>query len=217
MLCPLCGGQHLTLFCQDARRRYVCCQECELVSVPASFHLSPSAEKAEYDKHDNSSADAGYRRFLSRTWAPLLARLQGTHADITRLQGLDFGCGEGAVLSQMARENGVAIANYDLYYHNHGALLHQQYDFITLTEVIEHIADAAQLLAQLNTMLKAGGVLAVMTKQVTSADAFSRWHYKNDLTHINFYSDASFGWLAKHYGWQLELIDNDVVFLTKAR
>nr|WP_256261032.1 class I SAM-dependent methyltransferase [Shewanella sp. NIFS-20-20] len=212
----MCHGQSLVLFCQDKRRRYYCCNDCRLVSVPPEQYLSSQQEKAEYDKHDNASDDSGYRRFLGRTWLPLLERLQLIYPDLSSLRGLDFGCGEGAILSKIAQEAGVTFANYDLYYHPHPERLNQQYHVITLTEVIEHIADAAGLMIQLDNMLVAGGVLAIMTKRVSDSDAFGRWHYKNDLTHINFYSGASFQWIAQQYGWQLEIIAADVVFFTKA-
>ncbi|MCF1427893.1 MAG: class I SAM-dependent methyltransferase [Shewanella sp.] len=185
------------------------------MSVPAVMHLTAEAEKAEYDKHNNQLADAGYQAFLRRTWNPLLAYLQQSKRPLAQLHGLDFGCGEGAVLSQMAAQDGVCVVNYDLYYHPDAEVLSRQYDFITLTEVIEHIADAAALMKQLHGLLKPGGVLAVMTKRVLDKDAFSRWHYKNDLTHICFYSDDTFLWLANRLGWRCELTGRDVVLLHK--
>lgn len=208
-ICPLCLGAELLFYHQDKRRSYYQCQSCQLVSVPAEFYLSAAAEKAEYDKHENDPYDLGYQRFLNRTLAPLLARFD------TSAQGLDFGCGEGQALSMMARERGFEIYNYDLYYANHPETLTKQYDFISLTEVIEHVSDAAGLLMQLDQLLKPSGILAVMTKRVQDKAAFATWHYKNDLTHINFYSEATFEWLVHHYGWRLEVIDKDVVFLHK--
>ncbi|MGI2261109.1 class I SAM-dependent methyltransferase [Shewanella sp. GXUN23E] len=213
--CPLCGSDHLTLFCRDKRREYFRCRQCALVSVPATMHLTATAEKAEYDKHNNQLADAGYQAFLRRTWDPLLACLRQLQRPLTHIRGLDFGCGEGAVLSQVAAQDGVRVANYDLYYHPGTAVLQEQYDFITLTEVIEHIADAAALVRQLDALLKPGGWLAVMTKRVLDQDAFSRWHYKNDPTHICFYSDDTFEWLAERLGWHCELSGKDVVLLRK--
>ena len=106
------------------------------VSVPAAFHLDQIAEKAHYDCHNNDVADVGYQQFLSRTLTPLIARIK---PDAT---GLDFGCGEGAVLSQMAAAQGIKVVNYDLFYHPDTQVLSQQYDFVCLTEVIEHIANA---------------------------------------------------------------------------
>ncbi|MGL4936447.1 class I SAM-dependent methyltransferase [Shewanella sp.] len=208
-ICPLCRGADMTLYYQDKKRDYHQCQTCFLVSVQKESYLDAAAEKAEYDKHENDPEDLGYQRFLSRTLDPLLARLS------SGAQGLDFGCGAGKALSVMASARGYSVVNYDLYYANQPELLTRQYDFITLTEVIEHVSDAHALLGQLDQLLKAEGILAVMTKRVQNPTAFATWHYKNDPTHINFYSEATFAWLAQHYGWRLELIDKDVVFLHK--
>ncbi|MBR9728728.1 class I SAM-dependent methyltransferase [Shewanella intestini] len=209
--CPLCLHENLDEFHQDKHRQYWQCPICDLVSVPASFHLSADAEKAVYDLHDNAFADEGYQRFLSRTLTPLLQRVPQDAV------GLDFGCGEGAVLSHMAAKQGVKVHNYDLYYHPFAERLTGQYDFICLTEVIEHIYDAHGLIEQLTHMLKPGGILAVMTKRVLGHAEFIHWHYKNDPTHINFYSQTTFEWIAKqHDGWQCEVIDKDVVFITLA-
>ena len=203
--CPLCHHETVA-FSQDKSRPYVRCPQCFLVSVPAAFHLDQIAEKAHYDCHNNDVADVGYQQFLSRTLTPLIARIK---PDAT---GLDFGCGEGAVLSQMAAAQGIKVVNYDLFYHPDTQVLSQQYDFVCLTEVIEHIANAQALMTQLSTLLLPGGILAVMTKQVPSLDKFNYWYYKIDPTHINFYSIETFQWLALQQGWQLEIIDSDVVF-----
>jgi len=204
--CPLCHHDQLVLFHQDKKRAYFQCQQCQLVTVPAAFYLNEVAEKAFYDLHDNTVADEGYQRFLSRTLTPVLDAIQPD------AKGLDFGCGEGAVLSQMAAKQGVSVNNYDLFYFPEQGQLQQQYDFVTMTEVLEHIADAQQVFKLLQGLLKPAGLLAIMTKRVRDHAGFINWHYKHDPTHINFYSEATFEWIAQAYQWQLEIIDNDVVF-----
>ncbi|MCE9680113.1 class I SAM-dependent methyltransferase [Shewanella sp. AS1] len=208
--CPLCQSLALSLFHRDRHRSYMRCGHCQLISVPDEFLLSAADEKAFYDRHQNNSDDQGYRRFLGRTWQPLSSRLT------PQMQGLDFGCGPGPTISVMAAEQGLKMADYDLYYANRPELLEQQYDFITMTEVIEHVADAFALLQQLDSLLKPGAILAVMTKRALDEQAFINWHYKQDLTHIRFYSIATFEWIAAHFNWQLEVIDKDVVFFTRA-
>ncbi|MCG9697880.1 class I SAM-dependent methyltransferase [Shewanella sp. Isolate11] len=207
--CPLCRSQQLSPFHQDEQRAYLICGQCKLVSVPDEYLLSAADEKAFYDHHQNNSEDMGYRRFLGRTWLPLSERLT------PEMQGLDFGCGPGPTISVMAAEQGLKMDNYDLYYFHRPALLQRQYDFITMTEVIEHVGDAQSLLQQLHGMLKPQGVLAIMTKRVLDEAAFARWHYKSDQTHIRFYSIDTFQWIADHFQWQLEVIDKDVVFFTR--
>ncbi|MBM7071716.1 class I SAM-dependent methyltransferase [Shewanella sp. 202IG2-18] len=209
--CVLCKQPSLTFYHQDKQREYWQCQHCLLVQVPKSFHLTVEQEKAEYDKHDNQDDDAGYRRFLSRCLDPVLEMVS------PQQQGLDFGCGEGRVLSKMAQEAGFAMSNYDLFYANDNSVLEQQYDFITATEVIEHIYDAQGTFELFDDRLKTGGMLALMTKRIKDVDAFSRWHYKNDPTHICFYSEYTFEWLANSYNWHFEFVANDVVLLFKSK
>ncbi len=177
--------------------------------VPESFHLSASAEKAQYDLHQNDPQDGQYRTFLERTFTPLVGRL---HPGAI---GLDFGCGPGPLMSRMGEERAISIENYDPYYYDYPDLLKKKYDFITMTEVIEHIAQPRALLELLDSMMKPGSILAVMTKRLINLERFKSWHYKNDPTHISFYSLMTFQWVAKQFNWQLEIIDKDVVFFTR--
>ncbi|TQV87956.1 class I SAM-dependent methyltransferase [Aliikangiella coralliicola] len=207
--CPLCCANSLNQYHEDKRRAYFQCSSCLLVSVPPEYRLSAENEKAEYDKHQNNPTDNGYRRFLERTVAPLLARVS------KGATGLDFGCGPGPTISEMAKEQGFEVQNYDLYYFNQPELLEKRYDFVTMTEVIEHIAKPMPVLTKLNSLLNPSGILAVMTKRVQTPEAFKSWHYKNDPTHICFYSTRTFEWISKKMDWRLEIIDKDVVFFHK--
>ncbi len=204
--CPLCDSNQTELFHQDTARPYFTCQSCYLVFVPKAFHLSPELERAEYDKHQNDPDDEGYQKFLGRTVRPLLKQLS------EKSQGLDFGCGPGPCISQMLKNHRIKVTNYDPYYFNQPKILDIQYDFITMTEVIEHVSTPQTVLTSLKKALKTNGILAIMTKRVISQQAFSHWHYKNDPTHICFYSTTTFEWIAAQYDWELEIIDKDVVF-----
>lgn len=207
--CPLCADRDSRAYHSDKKRDYYQCPRCDLVFVTAQQHLDQTAEKAEYDKHENSLQDAGYLNFLARTANPLCARLPAG------AQGLDFGCGPAPALAMLLEQQGFKTRIYDLYYHNDKAALKQDYDFICSTEVIEHLSQPGAVLKQLWQRLKPGGIMALMTKRVKDLEAFKNWHYKNDPTHISFFSTNSFAWLAEHLAGELEVIDNDVVFLKK--
>ena len=207
--CPLCTGTSTRDYTQVKERRYQICDTCALVFVPQEYHLSASDEKAEYDHHENDSKDAGYRRFLSRVSVPLLARLKPGSS------GLDFGCGPGPTLSLILEEAGHSLALYDKFYATDATVLTKTYDFISATEVVEHLAAPGETLQQLWDMLARGGTLALMTKLVINKDRFQSWHYKDDPTHIAFFSTITFTWLADKRGAKLEFIENDVIFLTK--
>ncbi len=206
--CPLC--QQVTRFCcRDRRRPYYHCDRCGMVHVAAPWHLSAVDERAQYDLHDNQADDPAYRQFLSRLAEPLLARLPAG------AEGLDFGCGTGPALAVMLREKGHPIALYDLYYAPDISVFERQWDFITSSEVVEHLAHPDAELQRLWQCLKPGGWLGIMTKRVTDLAAFTRWHYKNDPTHISFFSQQSFDWLAERWHARLEVVGDDVVLLQK--
>lgn len=207
--CILCNGNNSGSFWQDKKRPYHQCLDCQLVQVPECFWLDAESEKAEYDLHENSLYDPGYRQFLSRCATPLMERLP------PQAKGLDFGCGPSPTLATLMMESGFQLSWYDLYYWPDESPLSEQYDFITATEVIEHLGNPKSVLELWMRCLKPGGVLAIMTKRVISLDAFKSWHYKNDPTHIAFYSDATFRYLAEQYHCSIEYPASDVVFLQK--
>lgn len=208
--CPLCGHDQSQLFCRDSKREYHRCEQCALVWVPARSRLSAAAEKAEYDLHDNRPDDPGYRKFLSRLAIPLMERLAPNS------RGLDFGCGPGPALAQMLEEAGHKVSLYDHFYFPRSDVLQQRYDFICATEVVEHLHQVGAVLTQLWSLLESGGTLGVMTKLVLDQTAFETWHYKNDPTHVCFFSRVTFDWLAGQLNAELEYTGNDVILLRKS-
>lgn len=214
IVCPLCECNQTGPFYQDARREYLRCPTCQLVFVPPKYLLSAEEERVVYDRHENSPDDDGYRRFLSRLFEPLSARLTPGSS------GLDFGSGPGPTLSVMFEEAGHTVALYDPFYAPDAMPLDENhlehYDFITASEVVEHLHSPGRELERLWACLKRGGVLGIMTKRVIDREAFSRWHYKNDSTHVAFFSTETFTWLAERWGAELTIAGNDVVLLEKA-
>jgi len=207
--CPLCREDRNENFYQDQRRKFLVCDHCHLVFVPPEQYLSEADEKSAYDHHQNSPTDPGYRRFLSRLFLPLQDRL------VPQSHGLDFGSGPGPTLSIMFEEMGHTVTIYDYFYARNPVALQQTYDFITATEVVEHLHDPATILPQLWTLLNAGGYLGLMTKLVRDQKAFATWHYKNDLTHVCFFSKATFEWLADQWQAELEFFHSDVMVFHK--
>jgi hypothetical protein len=213
-LCPLCSGAESEAFHQDKVRNYLKCPTCNLVFVPRHQHLSEADEKAEYDLHDNQPDDVGYRKFLSRLYLPLNDRLKPNS------YGLDFGCGPGPTLSKMFEETGHQVDLYDPFYAPDKSVFSKQYDFITMTEVAEHLAAPGMELDRLWGMLKEGGVLGVMTKRVLTLETFRTWHYITDPTHICFFSEETFRWLTDRWTFKgtsatMTVVGDDVIFIEK--
>lgn len=215
-LCPLCHGPSIEPYHVDKTRDYVHCRTCDLVFVPAGQHLSDAAAKAYYDLHDNQPDDAGYRRFLDRLFTPLAERLT------PNARGLDFGCGPGPTLSKMFEAAGHTVTLYDPNYAPDKSVLSATYDFVTLSEVAEHLAQPGKDLDGLWAGLAPGGWLGIMTKRVRDRRAFRTWHYITDPTHISFFSETTFHWLAGRWSSlgspaTLIIVGNDVVLIGKGR
>src|SRR5690606_23160739 len=74
--CPLCVGSESSALDEIQGRRFYSCVACGLVHVSPSDWLTPEAERAHYQLHENDPADVRYRRFLDRLVVPLLTHLQ---------------------------------------------------------------------------------------------------------------------------------------------
>ncbi len=207
--CPLCSSGMVRDHCRDQRRSFFRCDDCGLVFVPSSQFLSPEDERKRYDLHRNSPDDEGYRLFLHRMFLHLQVGLSPASS------GLDFGSGTGQVLAQMFREAGHSMATYDPFYEPDRAVLRQQYDFITATEVVEHLRDPKRDLELLWACLRPGGYLGIMTRPAVDMAAFPMWHYKNDLTHVCFFSSQTFRWLADTWGSGVAYPESDIVLFRK--
>lgn len=107
------------------------------------------------------------------------------------------------------------MSRYDKFYAPEADVFNTRYDFICATEVVEHLRNPGLTLQALWSCLNDRGVLALMTKRVQNLQAFSRWHYKNDPTHIGFFSENSFNWLAEHWRAELKFPAADVALFIR--
>lgn len=221
--CPLCMNQDCGIFWREpaTRRRrgrdvarkhvreYRYCSVCDLVFVPPAYLLDAETEALIYAEHQNSPADPGYRRFLSRLFNPMLERLQPGK------EGLDFGCGPGPALSHMFMECGFLMHVYDPLYACDKTVLDTTYPFVTCTEVMEHMYSPHADLRLLWDLVQPGGMLGVMTSLRPGVDKFKTWRYKDDATHVRFYSRRTMLWLASQWDASLEFVARDAMIFTK--
>ena len=211
--CPLCQNpQTHPLHKSNDRhgpREFHQCPDCDLAFVPPAFHLPPDAEIQRYLMHDNNPTDPRYRAFLARLWNILKPALP------SGASGLDFGCGPGPALAQMMREDGFQVNIYDLYFFPDPQPLTNRYDFITCTETLEHIKNPMQTLTLLDSILKPGGKLGIMTGILDDRATFPNWYYQRDPTHIAFYTTHTMNWIARAMNWQPQFPAPNIAIFTK--
>lgn len=129
----------------------------------------------------------------------------------------------------MFKEKGHSMEIYDpIYADDKSVFGPAKFDFVTCTEVVEHLIDP---FSELNLMwdcvkpgtselefssvtFTSGGILAIMTKLLDKGN-FASWYYKDDPTHIRFFSEETFRWVGKQLGGDLEFIPTDVILINK--
>lgn len=194
MTCPLCGGGS-PLWASGRDRGYQRCQACGFIFVAPEFHLSTADEHAHYDLHENSDTDPRYHEYLSRIAARITPHLAPAEA------GLDFGCGTSTLLGTLLSGDGRRVHAFDLFYRPDPLVWSRRYDFIVLSEVIEHLRDPLETLKRLTACLAPGGRIFVKTVYAPEAlEDFLKWHYQRDPTHIGFFNPASMAKLAEKLG-----------------
>jgi 2-polyprenyl-3-methyl-5-hydroxy-6-metoxy-1,4-benzoquinol methylase len=190
-------------------QNYWRCARCEARFLDPRQRMSVIEERAHYLTHENDPSDLGYRTFLSKLSIPLLERLA------PGLRGLDFGCGPGPALAGMLAEAGHVMANYDPFFAPDAEALGRTYDFITCTEVLEHLHHPAKVLDQLDGLLCPGGWLGLMTEFQTEDSRFANWRYRREPTHIVFYREETLRLIARERGWSCEVPAKDVAIMHK--
>ncbi len=208
--CPLCQSSHITPYFKNKDSAYLICPNCDLVFAPKQYHLSESAEKNRYDSHQNNPSDKHYREFLSKVFIPVMDYIKPND------KGLDFGSGPGPTLSVMFEEKGYKMDLFDKFYANNPLIFNNKYDFITATEVFEHLKEPDIHLKKIRNIMSKTAVLAVMTKMRNDDIDFSSWYYKDDPTHICFFSKNTMRYLGKVWDTDVKFYEDDVVlFLNK--
>lgn len=205
--CRLCLADVRTPYFSGGKREFFQCQTCGLVQVNPTQIVSAEVEEARYRTHNNSLEDARYLTYL----APLVELVSKYTA--TEAVGLDFGCGAVTGLEFLLGQQGRKMDSYDLFFRPQQDMLKNRYDYLVCSETVEHFRTPRSEFELFAKLIKPGGKLFLQTSFFPGVDAFSNWHYQRDFTHISFYSEQTFQWVATEHRWQiLFLRDPFVIF-----
>lgn len=208
--CPVCHGDRTRLLAEVDARAYWRCADCMATFLDPAQRPTRSAEKAEYDRHQNDIEDCAYRQFLKPAADAVSDRLN-VGAEV-----LDYGCGPGPALAAMLAERGYQLRLFDPIYRPDREALDRSYAAITCTEVVEHFHDPAAEFERFNRLLKPGGYLIVMTRFQTDDARFARWHYRRDPTHVVFYRPETFERISRRLNWSVVCQPPQLAIMRKA-
>ncbi|OVE79659.1 hypothetical protein BVY02_02560 [bacterium J17] len=208
-ICPLCHSPTSNIFHSNNRGRFYACESCCLVFLEKSKHLSKEEELERYKLHQNYPNDPGYRRFLMILLRPLLEVIA------PESQGLDFGSGPGPTSKIILEGQGHSVTNYDPFFEPNISALKTRYDFVACSEVVEHFRRPAEEFELLNSLLKPGGVLGIMTNFLEEGIDFANWHYQREPSHLCFYNKYSMYWLSNQFSLDVEFPAENVALFYK--
>lgn len=198
--CPLCGtSASRAVDNRVSNKVYWRCTVCHLIYALGKDFPALADERERYLLHENDIDNEGYVNFLNQIINLALPYLENT------FKGLDFGCGYNPVLAQLMENNGYSCEKYDPLFFPE--MPSQQFDYVFAVECFEHFFQPKETIALLLDKIKPGGYLFIMTSLWTSEDAFAKWYYTRDPTHVSFYNVRTFEWLASKYNLSIQAIE----------
>ena len=204
-ICPLCNSNSKAFY----KEEFYECSKCKGIFRPAEKLLDNEKEKQRYESHTNDSDDLGYQNFVLPITSSVLKEYK--KEDL----GLDFGCGKDSPIVKVLRQKEYQIFEYDPYFFDDKKLLEEKYDYIACCEVIEHFYNPKKEFELLKKLLKEDGVLYLMTGIYNDNIDFSKWWYKNDLTHVFIFQEETFEWIEKEFAFKDMKIEKNFIRLSR--
>lgn len=202
--CKICFHNIDTIIDAQPGEKYNYCKKCSFIFINEEKYLPAKEEKKIYLFHNNTSDNEGYvhmfKEFIQKSILPYQNRIK---------TALDFGCGHGPILASLLKEKGFEVDIYDIYFAPEKIYENKKYDLITTTEVVEHLKNPLATINHLKAHLNKNGILAIMTLfHPENEENFKNWWYKNDVTHIAFYSPNTLRCIAKILDLKVLMIDD---------
>jgi SAM-dependent methyltransferase len=202
MKCLICGFKTVAFSNEKSGIIYHRCDHCECICKDPSCYQSIEEQKLRYDLHENDEEDEGYRAYFQR-FLDFVLPLVGSPES-----ALDFGCGRSTLLANILNSMNISTDVYDPIYHPVKLYDNKKFQLIVSTEVFEHLHDPKAVFSELVEHLKPGGYIALQTQfHPGKEEAFQKWYYHKDPTHIVFFRPKTFDVLASMFSCEM-LADN---------
>ena len=211
--CKVCGGACIEIKYDKITSTYHKCATCDFISKDEASYVTPKQEKKIYDTHNNSADDPVYVAYFQDFIDTCLTKFIDAPST-----ALDFGSGPVPVLAQILRNMyAIEVDIFDKYYAPEKVYEGKRYDLITVTEVVEHLEDPIEYFALFKSLLKPGGVLAMMTQfHHNDEKGFEHWHYRRDESHVSFFTPKTMVIIADKIGFEIVYIDTHKYVVFKA-
>ena len=189
MNCRICETES-SLFYSDVRSFYKC-PSCTLIFT------NETADNVAAEKHYKDQWNNADKNFWKQQTDGLLSVIHRYKMPVGRV--LDFGSGTGEITKEF-QARGIEATPLEPMIH--GYLKDQNYpdkfDVVVGVEVIEHLPDMREELKEIEKNLSADGIMLFTTiltdsfiDSINEVEQFKGWWYKDDPTHVSFFSSKS--------------------------
>jgi len=212
MNCRLCNSEIKDHRTDKQGKKYLLCNKCELIQLDNKYYMSAESEKKRYKLHENSSDNKGYLSYLNHIIENSITPFLKPGNSL-----FDFGCGPEKTWANLLKGRGYNVSTYDPYFDNNKDWLNNNFDAITSIEVFEHLMYPKKELNNISSCQETGSFLIIRTMLHNNYwEDFINWWYKDDPTHVSFYSTASVDYICRTWNYKLiQIINNCEIVLQK--
>lgn len=210
MSCGLCESENKRIYYECSQRgMYWECVNCGYIWLDPCARLSPESEKSRYSLHQNSLEKEGYLDHLGQLANPVFDLLQPKDK-----MGLDFGCGPIEGMKHLGKVRGIYIESYDpFFFPRSWETSDSVFDFLLCCEAIEHFYWPGRELALMKKITRDDSIWGFKSSLVPSKEAFGRWYYRSDSSHVGFFSPRSIEWMAARWGKSIYRLEASIWIL----
>ena len=183
-------------------KKYSQCTLCNGVFVNREFLPDVDAEKRRYELHQNTLEDTGYRTYLES-----FINIFSSFPDIHTI--FDYGCGPFPALVQLLNDHGYDARGWDPFFAPDTERYENGADLVTCLEVAEHFFNPRKDFALISNCIRSDGYLVLGTHPLPQLSEqniwnyFNSWWYRQDTTHVSFYTEKSLECVAASAGLTL--------------
>lgn len=210
--CAFCGS----ISCRSGiagDRQYHACASCGGIFLDRSLLLAPENERQRYLLHENTLENNSYREYLGHFIDAIMNFPAISKVNSKNWKIFDYGSGPEPSLVKLLREKGFDARGWDPYFASDTEAFPEGADLVTCLEVVEHFANPREDFALAAAYLRFGGFFAIGTHLLDDgflndtpdcgsalSERFISWWYRQDPTHISFYSRKALCLVAKEAG-----------------
>jgi hypothetical protein len=203
MNCLVCASSNLCLL-KNPRRTFFRCNDCGFSFLHPDFLPSEEAALNRYKFHQNDDDNKGYQEYLSNIIDRALF-YAGKPKSV-----IDWGSGPAPLASHILRDQGFSVFSWDPNFASSEKPQQSFYDAGICIEVAEHFINPQKDFSAFFETVKRGSFVIVHTHLAPKDDdAFLRWWYTEDITHVSFYSECSLEIIAEKNNAKLITIENE--------